>query len=275
MIESLGIVDTKKIIAAVKDSFTLDLQDYNLTTLRRRFIHIMHYFNDSIVDNFVTNIKNNNIDKEEFIDQLTIDSTELFRDPSFWRELREKYLPEISEAPGSKIWLAGVSSGEELFTLLILLKETNLLNKIRVVVSCPSKKRIESIKNGGLYEMKKIEIGEANYVRFSGETNFSEYYTQQGINAVMNTDLLNGVEFNNINISQDTTNKSYRMIIFRNTLIQYNLPLYEKVIRKLTNSLIIGGYLMLGNKETLEHSEVGKRMQPTNEDEKIYRKRVD
>lgn len=275
MIENLGIVDTKKIIAVVKDSFGLDLQDYNLTTLRRRFIHIMRFYNESIVDNFVTNIKDNNIDKEEFMDQLIIDSTELFRDPSFWRELREKYLPEISAAPGSKVWLAGISSGEELFTLLILMKEANLLNKIRVVVSCPSKKRIESIKNGGLFDMKKIEIGEANYVRFSGENNFSDYYTQQGNNAIMNTELLNGVEFNTLNVSQETTTKSYRIIIFRNILIQYNLPLYEKVIRKLINSITIGGYLMLGNKETLEHSEVGKKMQPTNEDEKIYRKRVD
>lgn len=275
MIDNLGIVDTKKIIAAVKDAFALDLYDYNLTTLRRRLIHLMRFYNESVVDNFVENIKNNNIDKEEFFDELTIDSTELFRDPSFWRELREKYLPEVAASPGSKIWLAGVSSGEELFTLQIVLKECNLFDKVRVVVSCPSERRIERIKNGGIFEMKKIEIGEANYVRFTGENNFSDYFTVEGTNAIMNTDLLQGVDFNNYNISQETLTKSYRMVIFRNNLIQYNLPLYEKVIRKLSTNLTVGGYLMLGNKESLEHSEVGKKMACINEDEKIYKKRVD
>lgn len=275
MVANLGIVDTKKIIAAVNESFGLDLKDYNLTTLRRRFVHLLKYFNEPLVDNFVNDVKNSNLDKEEFLKELFIDTTELFRDPSFWRELREKYLPEITASLGSKIWLAGISSGDELFTLMILLKEANLIDKVRIVVSCPSKKRIERIQNGCGFDLKKMEIGEANYVRFVGEGNFSSYYKVVDNKAVMDIELLKNVEFNNVNVSQENPNKNYRMIIFRNVLIQYNLPLYEKVIRKLTTSLTTGGYLMIGNKETLEHSEVGKKMQIVNEVEKIYRKRFD
>ncbi len=275
MIENLGIVDTKKIIAAVHESFGLDLKDYNLTTLKRRFSYLLSYYNAPIVDNFVSDIRNNNLNKDEFIDQLMIDSSELFRDPSFWRELRENYLPEITSTLGSKIWLAGVSSGEEVYSLMILLKETGLTDKLRVVVSCPSKRRIERIKNGGSFDLKKMEIGDANYHRFSSEGDLKNYYSIEDTKAIMDTTLLDGVEFNTMNVSQENPSKGFRIIIFRNILIQYNLPLYEKVVRKLTQNITVGGHLMLGNKETLEHSEVGKRMQLVNDAEKIYRKRFD
>lgn len=275
MAENIGIVDTKKIISAIHESFGLDLKDYNLTTLRRRFSYLLSHFNAPIVDNFILDIRNNNINKDELIDRLMIDSTELFRDPSFWRELRETYLPEITSTVGSKIWLAGVSSGEEVYSLMILLREAGLRDKLRVEVSCPSVRRIERIKNGGLYDIKKMEVGDANYVRFSGEGDLKKYYTQEGTKVIMDKTLLDGVDFNTMNVSQENPTKGFRIIIFRNILIQYNLPLYEKVVRKLTQNLTVGGHLMLGNKETLEHSEVGKRMQLVNDAEKIYRKRFD
>lgn len=275
MITNLGIVDTKKMISAINESFGLNLMDYSLTILRRRFVAAMSYFNINMADDFIEQIKRNNIAYEEILDVLMIDSTELFRDPSLWRILKEKHLPEISHTTASKIWLAGVSSGDELFSLMVVLRESELADKIRVVASCPSKNRIERIKEGGGYDLKKLELGEANYTRLSGKFEFSNYYQLKGNKAFLNPDLLKGVEFNTTNISQKTSSKSYRMIIFRNVLIQYNLPLYEKVIRKLVDNLTVGGYLILGNKETLEHSEAGKKMQLINEVEKIYQKRID
>lgn len=272
---SLGIVDTKKMIAVINDVYGLNLVDYSLTTLRNRFVKVLAHFNIGIVDNFVDQVKKNNINYDEMLDILMIDSTELFRDPSLWRELRERYLPEISKSPGSKIWLAGISSGDEVYSLMVSLKELSLKNTLRIEASCPSKIRTERIKKGGYYDLKKIELGEANYTRLSGKFEFSKYYTVEGNKAILDGTLLDGVEFNSLNLSQDEQSKSYRLIIFRNVLIQYNLPLYEKVVRKLINSLTVGGYLVLGNKETLEHSEVGKKMQLVNEAEKIYRKRID
>ncbi|MDA3891321.1 MAG: hypothetical protein PF517_06600 [Salinivirgaceae bacterium] len=275
MAGSLGIVDTKKMIAVIKEAYGLDLADYTLTTLKNRFIRILTYFNIGLVDNFVEQVKKNNINYEELLDVFMIDCTELFRDPSLWRELREVYLPDISKSSGSKIWMASLSSGEELYSLLVALKELNLSNGLRVEASCVSQLRIDRIKKGGQFDMKKMELGDANYTRLSGKFEFSNYYNVNGNKAEMDATLLNGVEFNKINISQDVQNKSFRFIMFRNVLIQYNMPLYERVVRKLIDSLTIGGYLVIGNKETLEHCEVGKKMQLVNEAEKIYRKRID
>jgi chemotaxis protein methyltransferase CheR len=272
---SLGIVDTKKMIAAIQQRYGLNLIDYTLTTLKNRFSKVLAHFNFGLVDDFVTEVGKNNINFQELLNQLMIETTELFRDPSLWRELREYYLPEISKSAGSKIWMAGISSGEEIYSLMVLMRELNLKSDIRVVASCPSNKCIDQIKNGGFYDLKKMELGEANYTRLSGKFEFSQYYKINENRAEMDTTLLNGVDFNNINISQESHNKIYRLIVFRNILIQYNLPLYEKVVHKLIDSLTIGGYLILGNMETLEHSEVGKKMQLVNKAEKIYRKRID
>ncbi len=272
----LGIVDTKKMITAIKDAYGIDFIDYTLTTLRYRFKHVLSYFNLGLVDEFIEQVTRNNINLEELLDQLMIDTTELFRDPSLWRELREIYLPEVCKTPGSKIWMAGVSSGEEVYSLMVILRELNLEKNVRVIASCPSQKRIDRIKEGGYYDLKKMEIGNANYSRYSGKFEFSQYYTVTDNKVVMDTSLLDNVEFNKYDISQNgTTSNTYRLILFRNILIQYNLPLYEKVIRKLIDNLTIGGHLIIGNRETLEHSEVGKKMQLINESEKIYRKRVD
>jgi len=275
MTGTLGIVDTKKMIAAIKDAYGLDLIDYTLTTLKNRFVSILSHFNLSTVDDLVEQLKRNNLNKEALLDLVMVDATELFRDPSLWRELREVYLPEVSKSAGSKIWMASTTSGEELYSLMILMNELNLKNTVRVVASCPSQNRVQRIKDGGSYDLKKIEIGEANYTRLSGKFEFKQFYSIVDNKAQLDTSLLNGVEFNNFNITQETPNKSYRLIIFRNVLIQYNLPLYERVLRKLIDSLTIGGYLVIGNKETLDHSEVGKKMQLVNEAEKIYRKRID
>ena len=275
MTTNIGIVDTKKIIAAIKKSYGVDFIDYTLTMLRHRFVKALDYYNFTVVDDFVDEISNNNISFKELGDLLMIDTTEHFRDPSLWRELRENYLPDIGKAPGSKIWMAGISSGEELYSMMILLKELNLKNAIRVVASCPSSVRIDRIKSGGSYNLKKIEVGEANYKRLSGGYDFSDYYKIIANKVEMNAELLEGVDINSINISQETHHNSYRLIIFRNILIQYNLPLYEKTIHKLIDCLTIGGYLIIGNRETLEHSEIGKKMQLVNRAEKIYRKRID
>lgn len=274
MMTNLGIVDTKKLIAALNEALGINYADYSLTTLRRRFVSVLTNFNISNVDDFITQLKKNNLDSERIFDLLMIDSTEIFRDPSLWREMRERYLPEISKTPGSKIWVPGVSSGEELYSLMVLIRELGIEKDVRVVASCNSKYRINRIKEGGGYPLKRMEIGEANYTRLSGKFEFDKYFEVRDNKIYMDSSLVKDVEFNEFNISQQEPTKTYRMVIFRNVLLQYNLPLYEKVVRKLRDSLTVGGYLFLGNKETLEHSESGKKMQLINELEKVYRKRV-
>ena len=275
MIDNIGIVDTRNIISAITESYGIDMSEYSFTIFKRRLIHTINAFNSHSVDDFIDKIKKGVISSDNFLYEMALETTEIFRDPSLWRELRDKYLPEISRTPDCKILLPGETSGDELFTLSIVLHEANLQSKIKVTANCPSNKHTEKIKNGGGYDSKKIEISEANYTRFTGKAQFASYHTINDNKAKMQQSLLENVIVSQQDILKSDNNRQYKMVIYRNTLLQYNLPLYEKVIRKLVDSLSIGGYLIIGNMESLEFSETGKKLQLINPIEKIYKKRID
>ncbi|MBO4601714.1 MAG: hypothetical protein J5651_00955 [Salinivirgaceae bacterium] len=275
MVDNIGIVDTRNIISAIAEKFGIDMSDYASTILRRRLVHTINAYTCHSADDFIDKVKRGAIDVDDFLYEMAVETTEIFRDPSLWRELRDRYLPEVCRTPDCQIWMPGITTGDELYTLEIVLAESGLQNKAKVVAGCPSNKHIENIKNGGLYDPKKIEVSEANYTRYVGKSQFNSYYTMVDNHAKMKNELLANATIYQKDILKTEANKQYRMIIYRNTLLQFNIPLYEKVIRKLTESLAIGGYLIIGNMETLEYSETGKKMQVVNENEKIYKKRID
>jgi len=275
MVDNIGIVDTRNIISAVAEKFGVDLSDYASTILRRRLVHTINAFACHSADDFIEKIRKNAIENDAFLYEMAVETTEIFRDPSLWRELRDKYLPEICRTSDCQIWMPGITTGDELYTLEIVLAESGLQNRVKVIAGCPSNKHIDNINSGGLYDPKKIEISEANYTRYVGKSQFSSYYTTVDNRAKMKKELLANATIYQKDILKTDANKQYKMIIYRNTLLQFNIPLYERVIRKLIDSLAIGGYLIIGNMETLEYSEVGKKMQVVNDTEKIYKKRID
>ena len=276
MVDNIGIVDTRNIISAVTDTYGIDMSDYTFTILKRRLIHAINTFGSHSADDFADKIRKKIITADDFLYTVSLEVTEFFRDPSLWRELRDKYLPEISRASDSRVWLPCVTSGDELFSLAIVLNEAGLQGKTKIDALCPSNKHVELVKKGGNYDQKKIEVSEANYTRYVGKTQFASYYTLTDNRAEMKPSLLNDVS---ISVQNDVLNvdivKKYKMVIYRNKLLQFNIPLYDKVIRKLVDSLEIGGYLVIGNMETLEYSEASKKLQIVNANEKIYKKRVD
>jgi chemotaxis protein methyltransferase CheR len=276
MVDNIGIVDTRNIISAVTDTYGIDMSDYTFTILKRRLIHAINTFGSHSADDFAEKIRKKAITADDFLYTVSLEVTEFFRDPSLWRELRDKYISEISRATDSQIWMPCVTSGDELFSLAIIIAEAGLQGKIKIDANCPSNKHIELIKKGGNYDQKKIEVSEANYTRYVGKTQFASYYTLNDNKAVMKPQLLDSVTLEK---QDDILNcpiaRKYKMIIYRNKLLQFNIPLYDKVIRKLVDSLEIGGYLVIGNMETLEYSEASKKLQIVNANEKIYKKRVD
>ncbi|MBR3568561.1 MAG: hypothetical protein IKN94_09840 [Salinivirgaceae bacterium] len=276
MVDNIGIVDTRNIISAVTDTYGIDLSDYTFTILKRRLIHAINTFGSHSADDFADKIRRKVIALDDFLFTVSLEVTEFFRDPSLWRELRDKYLSEISRAADSRIWMPNVTSGDELFSLAIVMNEGGLQGKIKIDASCPSQKHVELVKKGGNYDQKKIEVSEANYTRYVGKTQFASYYTLSDNRAIMKPTLLNDVTLDvQTDILNASPSKKYKMVIYRNKLLQFNIPLYDKVIRKLVDSLEIGGYLVIGNMETLEYSEASKKLQIVNANEKIYKKRVD
>jgi chemotaxis protein methyltransferase CheR len=273
MIYDIGIVDTKKVIAAIKEIYNLDFTNFALTAFKRRLLYVLNENNYSSIVDFISNIENNQLLFEQYLSQGLIDTTELFRDPSCWRDLRDKYIKDLYKNRDFKILVPGISSGDDLYTLLILLKEEGMLDHAKVTALSLSDIRIRQVQNGGLYDMKKIEIGEANYKRFSDKASLSEYYTLEGTKAKMHEELLKNVTFNKYSFLQEEALQGFHLVLYRNRLIYLNPNLQDTLVAKLVKSTLLGGIVCVGGKETLEISSSFAKLTTLNAEERIYKKR--
>ncbi len=273
MIQEIGIIDIKKIISTLKECHDFDFSDYSLTTFKRRILKVANQMNYTNIGDFIAKL-DNSIIFTKITDNIAIDTTEMFRDPPIWREMRDKYLPDIYKNRDFKIWFPEISSGDEIFSFTIVLKEVGILDKTRIIATGLSERKIDLIKQGGVYDIKKIEIGEANYKRYSDQFQLSDYYKLQNNKIYFNTDLIKSVEFQKHNLINEDLSSSFRIIIYRNKMIYFNQSLQDKIATKIVNSLMPGGLLFIGSKETLETTSVVKKVSCLNKEEKIYKKRI-
>lgn len=275
MIYDIGIVDTKKVISAINEVYQIDFSNFALTAFKRRLLYVLNENNYTSIVDFISNIENNQLLFDQYLSQGLIDTTEMFRDPSCWRDLRDKYLKDLAKNKELKVLIPGVTSGDDLYTLLIVLKEEGLLNDVKIVATSLSEIRINQIIHGGMYDQKKIEIGEANYKRFSDRGSLSDYYSMEGTKVKMNSDLLKNVEFKKYSFLSDAPISGFQLVLYRNRLIYYNPTQQEVVVDKLMKSLQVGGLICIGSKESIESSACYTKLTVLNEEEKIYKKRTE
>ncbi len=274
MINNIGIVDTRKIIKAINETYNYDFSNYALTSFKHRLIKFFNNNNYNSLDNFIEKIYEKKFPFDDFINQILIDTTEMFRTPSFWREMRDHYLPQLVSSRDFKIWLPHITSGDDLFTLEIILYELGLSNNARITVTSMSEKRIEKIKTGGIYNIKKMEVGTANYKRYAGKSQLSNYYTVQNNSAYMDTSLLKNVNFQKHIITQDKPLSGFKLVIFQNHMIYFNQSLEDKVASSIIDSLVAGGIFAIGSGESLEYSTVMNKIKLIDKFEKIYKKKL-
>ena len=275
MVQEIGIVETRKIVSLIKEKYDYDFHDFALTTFKRRITKAINLSNFNNADDFINRLGEDKRIFDRVLETLLIDETEMFRDPSLWRELRDRYFKDIiAKNRETKIWMIHATSGDELFTLGIVLKEMGILDKAKIIVTCLSDSRIERIKNGGGYELKKIEVGEANYKRYSEKNDLKDYCTIKNNKVYLDQSLIKNVEFVKHNLVQDELLTGFKIIFCRNIFLYFNQTLQERMSSAIYDSLMSGGYLILGGKETLDSCSVGKRLKTLNAEERIYKKGI-
>ena len=271
----LGIVDLREIIRAIKSVYDYDFSNYALTSFKQRLERLM--FRNSIPspDILIKKLQEEPAFFDTFLYEISVPSTELFRDPSLWRWLREEYFQAAIEKNIGKfkIWLPGCVSGSELYSLSILLSETGLLDKVHIIASAISDKSIEKIKEGS-HDTKKLEVSAENYKRFNGNKNFSTYYKDDRNCVFRDASLIGNVEFRKLNINFDNAPQNNKLILFRNNLIYFNPTLQERVLLLLHESLSGSGHLVLGIREKISRNIAIKDFEVINENESVYRKRI-
>lgn len=270
----LGIVDTRNIIKTLQDVYDYDFKNYALTFFKRRVEKIIINNNLKDADGFIRKIETDKEFFELFLQEICVENTEMFRDPSLWRVLKEELFPQI--IPGNvnfKIWFPEVSSGEELFSTAIILKKLNLLKDVQLIASSISELNIERTSKG-LFDPKKNEVNDANFIRIYNEGELAGFYTQEGDKTYWDTSLIENTKFIKQNIIFDDYPKGVKLVLFRNQMIYYNQILQERFTKIIYNSLVPGGHFIIGNNEKIDYWNSDKDFTLINNDEGIYKKKL-
>jgi len=271
----LGIVDIREIIRTVKSVHDYDFSNYALTSLKQRLERVMNNYGMTSADSLIKKITHEPAYFDVFLYEISVSSTEMFRDPSLWRWLREVYFPEVLDKNIGKfkIWLPDCVSGGELYSLAILMSEMGLTDKVQITATYISDKVLDILKTG-YYDTKKLEVSEENYKRANGANELSAYYRTDKTGIVRNTSLIANVELRKLNINFDNAPQNIKLILFRNHLIYYNPTQQEKVLQMLHGSLSVSGHLMLGIRERISGISASREFEIVNETESVYRKRM-
>jgi len=267
----IDIADLKRISEFIYQKYNYDFRNYAMSSFKRRVLRIMELKKLS-VDALLKRLSDSPVFINEFLDELTVNVTEMFRDPSFWRIMREEILPAIMlNHKQFKIWHAGCSSGEEVLSMSIMLKEMGVLQDVTVIATDLDVNILEKAKSG-MYPIKNMELNEKNYIRFQGTRNFKDYYHEDNGNAVFNKDLLMNVSFRRHDLVMGDIFNKFDLILCRNVMIYFNQTLQNEVLKKFHESLFKYGYLAIGSKESLIWCDYANRFIVVNNEEKIYKK---
>lgn len=271
MITDIDISDIKKITTLVQSKYGYDFRDYAMSSFKRRMIRLLE-LKSMTTDTLLKKLNDQPAFITEFLDEVTVNVTELFRDPSFWRLLRDEIIPAILiNNKEFRILHAGCSSGEEVVSMSILLKEMGIANNVTITATdidpCILEKAVAAT-----YPMKNMELNEKNYIRFQGKGKISDYYREDKGSAVFNRDLLKNVTFKRFDLVTGEVFNKFDLILCRNVMIYFNQALQNEVLKKFHASLFKFGYLAIGTKESLMWCEFANRFICVNQEEKIYRK---
>jgi chemotaxis protein methyltransferase CheR len=254
----------------VLEKYGYDFTGYSKASLRRR-IHRLYSLDKSLsFAEFRYKIGNDSAYFKRFVEQITVNVTEMFRDPTFFKTLRNDVLPILGTYPLIRIWIAGCSTGEEAYSIAIILKELNLLHKSLIYATDLNPIVLEKASQG-LFSLAHMKLYSENYILSGGQKEFSSYYTAKYTLAKLDDELRSKIIFSTHNLVSDHSFNEFQLISCRNVLIYFDRDLQHKVIELFDDSLEELGYLALGTKETLEFSTISKKYRRM-PNEKIWRK---
>ncbi|MCY1508899.1 Chemotaxis protein methyltransferase [compost metagenome] len=254
----------------VLEQYGYDFTGYSHASLKRRILRLFSLDKHSSFIAFRYAIRRDANYFKRFIEQVTVNVTEMFRDPQFYKALRTTVLPEFKTAPFIRIWLAGCSTGEEAYSMVILLKELQLLDKSLIYATDINPDVLEKATQA-LFPLSQMKQYSENYIASGGITDFSVYYTANYSLAKFDEELQSKIIFSTHNLVADHSFNEFQLILCRNVLIYFDRNLQFNVLKLFDQSLSINGYLALGSKETIDFSPIAnryKRLVP----EKIWRK---
>jgi len=265
-------LEIELLLEAIHKKYGYDFREYSQAHTRRRLEYRLHLENMSKFSEMIPRV----IYEEKFFNQLLLDlsinTTEMFRDPWFYKRIREVVIPHLQTYPFLKIWHAGCSAGQEVYSMCILLEEEGLKGRCQVYATDFNERILAQAKDG-IYPMEQVREYSANYLKAGGTESLSEYYTAEYNHVVMKRSLKEQVLFSSHNLATDGVFGEMHMVCCRNVLIYFTRELQNRVLELFYNSLCPGGFLCLGSKESMKFSSVADKFEVVCNKEKIFRKK--
>jgi len=265
-------IEIQLLLQAIYLKYGYDFRNYASASIKRRILKGFSKYDLKSLSEMQHRILYDEQFFSSLLVDLSINVTEMFREPLFFRAVREKVIPILRKDPFVKVWHAGCATGEEVYSMAILLKEEGLYERTRIYATDFSQDVIKKAKEG-IYSIDSMKEYTQNYKKAGGLSSFADYYTARYDYAIMENSLKENIVFADHNLATDGVFGEMNIIFCRNVLIYFTRELQDRVMGLFRDSLCDGGFLCLGSKESIRFSEYSDDFEDVVLGEKIYKKR--
>lgn len=268
---ALEEVEISLLTEGIYRHYGFDFRDYSRPSLRRRIWKRVWAEGLSTVSALIEKVLHDSTAMERLLLDLSIHTTAMFRDPEFYLAFRTRVVPAMRTYPFVRIWHAGCSTGEEVYSMAILLQEEGIYDRCRIYATDINEPVLQKAREG-IFPLSTMQENTSNYIAAGGRGTFSDYYTARYDYAIFRPSLRENVVFAQHNLVTDASFNHFNVIFCRNVLIYFNNALQERVQQLFLQSLEMFGILGLGKKETIRYTGVSEHYEELDPEQKIYRR---
>jgi len=264
-------IELRMLVEAVYLKYNYDFRDYTGASQKRRVLVALREMECATVSELQAKVLHQPEAFSRLLQYLTIPVSEMFRDPEYFAAIRSQVVPHLRTYPSLKVWVAGCSTGEEVYSLAILLHEEGLLERSTIYATDINPVSLDAARRG-VFPLDRMRLFTENYQKSGGKRAFSDYYTAAYGGALFERALVENVTFADHSLSTDSVFSETHFISCRNVMIYFNRRLQDRVLGLFHESLCHRGFLGLGSKESIDFSTYATRFEPLARRERLFRK---
>ena len=272
MTDATEDLEIQLLLDALHHHYHYDFRHYARASIKRRLLQARDQMGFSSLSALQERVLHDPTTLPRLLGYLTVQVSEMFRDPSYFRAIREQVTPHLRTYPSLKVWIAGCSAGEELYSLAILFREEGLYDRTLFYATDINPEALRAAE-AGVYPLDQVRRYTENHRASGGRSSLSDYYRADYGRAVFDAALRERVVFSDHSLVSDAVFSEMHLISCRNVLIYFDRPLQDRAVGLFKDSLPRGGFLGLGSKESLRFSAHAGAFTEFVRDEKIYRRR--
>jgi chemotaxis protein methyltransferase CheR len=269
--DDLERIEIDLLLEALYQHYGYDFRSYARASIERRVRRFTTVSGYEHISDLIPKALHDKVFFSRLAQHFSVSVTEMFRDPFVYQAIRTQVLPRLHSYPFFKIWHAGCATGEEVYSMAILLQEEGLLERATLYATDFNEEALDKA-NHGIYPLDKLREYTVNYQKAGGKDSFSNYYHASYDSAVMNEGLKRRITFASHNLAADRVFGEMHMVFSRNVLIYFNRDLQNRAVELYTDSLVHGGFLCLGTSESLSQTDFAGQYEVVDGEAKLYRR---